>query len=96
MRSVRIERDKRLAQLLGATLAFLWLAAGCTQQGQAPEASQEQSTPSAMDHTYHGEAIKARARAMRTLEGVNAERKEREKEEKAFDRPASPTPSENP
>ncbi|MCX7624599.1 MAG: hypothetical protein N2Z21_00055 [Candidatus Sumerlaeaceae bacterium] len=53
-------------------------------------------TPSALDHTYHGEAVKARARAIRTLEGVDAARKDLQKEEQSFERPAAPSPRENP
>jgi len=85
---------------LGAMLAAMAaLAAGCTPQesgsGNATDAGSRE-TPSAMDHTYHGELMKARERAIRTLDGVGAQRRQLEQEERSFDRPASPTPRENP
>ncbi len=84
----------------GALVLVLGLAAGCAPHEEAATTGGSgegvQATPSAMDHTYHGEAVKARARAIRTLEGVEAQRKGLEQEERSFERPAEPTPREAP
>jgi hypothetical protein len=87
---------------IGAAMAGLAVALvlnGCAPSGESQQAGSgdaPRETPSALDHTYHGEAVKARARAIRTLQGVDAERKEQQQEERSFDRPAAPTPRENP
>jgi ABC-type uncharacterized transport system auxiliary subunit len=82
-------------------LTALLLCAACAQEKSADPSTREGSstsvTPSAIDHTYHGELMKARSRAIRTLQGVDAQRKELQQEERSFDRSAEPTPSrENP
>lgn len=84
----------------GTLVGVLALVSGCTPREEMDSArsgaEEDRATPSAMDHTYHGEAVKARARAIRTLEGVEAQRKGLEQEERSFERPAEPTPREVP
>lgn len=93
-----MNRRRKFFAAIAASSVLLALAACASNQDSADSSatSSPGETPSAMDLTYHGEAVKARARALRTLDGVNAERKELQKEEQSFDRPAAPTPRENP
>lgn len=88
-----------LALALAATalLAFAACSSQPTSEADTSRSpSTERQTPSALDHTYHGEMMKARQRAIRTLNSVDAERKDREAQERSFDRPASPTPDQAP
>lgn len=93
-----MNRRHKFFAAIAASSVLLALAACASDQHSADSSatSSPGETPSAMDHTYHGEAVKARARALRTLDSVNADRKELQKEEQSFDRPAAPTPRENP
>ena len=75
------------------------LLGGCASQEESSEqdvTTESRETPSALDHTYHGEAVKARARAIRTLNNVDAQRKDLEQEERSFERPSAPVPRDNP
>ncbi|AXA37297.1 MAG: hypothetical protein KatS3mg130_0234 [Candidatus Sumerlaea sp.] len=86
-----------IAWALVLFLCGLLVGCGTSSEPAEPPTTGEETKPkSAADGTYHGELMNARRRAMDSLQRTDAARKDLEREERAFERPASPTPKEEP
>ncbi|MCX7963432.1 MAG: hypothetical protein N2644_02970 [Candidatus Sumerlaea chitinivorans] len=85
------------AWALALFLCGLLVGCGTSSEPAEPPSTGEETKPKpAADGTYHGELMNARRRAMDSLQRTDAARKDLEREERAFERPASATPKEEP